>query len=70
MQTQQAIDYFHTAKALADRLKVTQGAVSQWGEYPPPARQLQIERVTRKALRAEPGCLDRVLGLAKELAHV
>jgi hypothetical protein len=26
------------------------------------ARQLQIERVTLGALKAEPGCLDRVLG--------
>lgn len=69
MRTQQAIDYFYSAKALADRLKISQGAVSQWGDFPPPARQLQIEKVTRKALRAEPGCLDRVLGLAKAPAH-
>ncbi|PZP92651.1 MAG: Cro/Cl family transcriptional regulator [Variovorax paradoxus] len=69
MRTQQAIDYFHSAKALADRLKISQSSVSQWGEFPPPARQLQIEKVTRKALRAEPGSLDRVLGLAKEPAN-
>lgn len=65
MRTQQAIQHFKTAKALADRLSLTQSAISQWGEYPPPARQLQIEKVTRKKLRAEPGSLDRVLGLEK-----
>jgi DNA-binding transcriptional regulator YdaS (Cro superfamily) len=63
MKTQDAIKYAGTAVKLADMLDIgSSGAISQWGEYPPENRQLQIERVTLGALKAEPGCLDRVLG--------
>lgn len=64
MKTQQAIEYAGSAVKLASMLgmKATTGSISQWGEYPPENRQLQIERVTLGALKAEPGCMDRVLG--------
>ena len=45
-----------TQAALAERLGMTQGSVSLWGEYPPPLRQLQIEVLTGGALKAEPEC--------------
>ncbi|WP_354398281.1 Cro/CI family transcriptional regulator [Variovorax sp. OAS795] len=64
MRTKEAIHHAGSAVALAARLNITPGAISQWGEYPPDARQLQLERVTLGALKAELGCLDRVLGLA------
>jgi DNA-binding transcriptional regulator YdaS (Cro superfamily) len=65
MKTQEAIDYYGSNVALTAALGLSSGAVSQWGEYPPDARQLQIERVTLGALRAEPDCLDRVLRIKK-----
>lgn len=68
MRTQDAIHYAKNAKSLAELIGVTASAISQWGEYPPDARQLQIERVTVGALKAEPGCLDRVLGLEAKAA--
>lgn len=45
-----------TQAALAEALGVTQGSISLWDVYPPPLRQLQIEALTRGALRAEPDC--------------
>ena len=43
-----------TQAALAEKLGMTQGSVALWGEYPPPFRQIQIERLTRGKLKAEP----------------
>ena len=68
MQTQAAISYAKNAAGLAELLGVTASAISQWGNFPPDARQLQLERVTKGALKAEPGCLDRVLGMAEAKA--
>lgn len=65
MKTQEAIAYAGSSAALAELIGVTPAAITQWGEYPPDARQLQIEKLTRKALKAEPGCLDRLLGMDK-----
>ena len=63
MKTQNAIEYAGTAVNLASLLGIkSTGAISQWGEYPPESRQLQIERITLGALKAEPGCMDRLLG--------
>ncbi len=45
-----------TQETLAQKLGITQGSVSLWGEYPPALRQLQIEALTGGALRAEPEC--------------
>lgn len=68
MKTKEAIDYYGNNVKLTAALGLSTGAVSQWEEYPPPARQLQIERITLGALKAEPDCLDRVLGLSKQVS--
>ena len=61
MRTQQAIDHFKGTGALAEALEISPAAISQWGEYPPDKRQLQIQQLAPH-LKAEPGCMDRVLG--------
>jgi hypothetical protein len=60
MKTKEAVDHFKGTGLLAEALGLTPAAVSQWGEYPPDMRQLQIARIS--PLKAEPGCLDRVIG--------
>jgi DNA-binding transcriptional regulator YdaS (Cro superfamily) len=54
MTTEQAISYYGSKTALADKLGIHQAAVSQWGKYPPPLRQKQLEEITRRELKAEP----------------
>lgn len=66
MRTLDAINYAKNATGLAELLGVTASAISQWGEFPPDTRQLQLERLTVGGLKAEPGCLDRVLGISTE----
>jgi len=65
MKTVEAITFYGTQTKLAEALGMGQSTISEWPEYPPSARQLQIERITIGALKAEPGCLDRVLGMDK-----
>lgn len=65
MKTTDAIVHFETATKLAGGIGVTVGAISQWGDYPPDRRQLQIERLTKGKLKAEPGCKERALGLSE-----
>lgn len=62
MRTQDAIKHAGGPAALARKLKLTPGAISQWGDFPPDKRQVQLEQVTGGTLKAEPGCLDRLLG--------
>lgn len=50
---------------MADAIGATPAAISQWGEYPPPSKQLLLERLSNGALVAEPGCLDKIIGLDK-----
>jgi DNA-binding transcriptional regulator YdaS (Cro superfamily) len=69
MTTDEAIKHFGSGEALRKQIGVTSGAISQWGEFPPENRQLQIERITLGALKAEPGCMDKVLGMDK-ISHV
>lgn len=64
MKTSEVIRYYQTQTAAAAALGIDQSSVSGWGEYPPDRRQLQLERLTAGALTAEPGCLERVLGIA------
>lgn len=49
-----AIKFYGSQKALATALKCEQPAVAQWGKYPPAIRQIQLERLTRGCLKAEP----------------
>lgn len=59
MTTQEAINYYGgTQQKLAAALGITQASVSEWGEYPPNLRQLQLERLSKGKLRAEPGILS------------
>lgn len=63
MKTSDVVRYYGTQTAVAAALGMDQSSVSGWGEYPPDKRQLQIERLTSQALKAEPGCYERALGL-------
>ena len=65
MKTVDVFQHFGTQQSTADALGMAQSGVASWGEYPPDARQLLIERITKGALKAEPGCFDRVIGLDK-----
>lgn len=64
MRTEQVIAYFKSQEATAKALGIKQPSVSDWGDYPPDLRQLQLERITKGKLKAEPGCKERALGLA------
>ena len=54
MKTKEAVDLFETQQGLADALGIKQSSVAEWGEFPPPLRQIQIEMLTKKKLRVEP----------------
>lgn len=53
MTTADAIRYYGTQQKLADALGISQSTVAEWGEFPPPLRQLQLQDVTKARLRAE-----------------
>lgn len=61
MKTKTAIEYAGSATALADLLDITPSAITQWGEEVPPARQMQLQRLSKGKLKADPDCLDRLL---------
>lgn len=63
MKTQQAIDALGGLSALAATLKVSPSAICQWGQYPPPQRQVQIAQFSN--LKAEPDCWERVVGMSE-----
>lgn len=66
MKKIEAINHFGTQERLAEALSVAQSTISgSWGDYPPDARQLQIEHITSGVLKAEPGALNRVMGIDK-----
>lgn len=54
MRTAQAIKHFKTLTALARALNIRPPSICDWGEYPPPARQLQIQELTGGRLKAQP----------------
>lgn len=56
MKTVHVIEHFGSQVAVARAVGVNQAAVAQWGEAPPPLRQLQIEVLTGGALKAGPEC--------------
>ena len=68
MRTAAVLQHFKTQKAVADALRIKQPSVALWGEFPPDLRQLQLQRITKGKLKAEPGCRERVLGLAETKA--
>lgn len=61
---------FGTQSILAEKLGMTQGSVSLWGEHPPPLRQLQIEALTGGELRAEPDCDKYRVPMAPDCARI
>lgn len=63
MRTAEVLVHFKTQAAIASALGIKQPSVATWGEFPPDKRQLQLERITKGALKAEAGCKERVLGL-------
>lgn len=65
MKKSDAIAYYATQAGVAAALGIRQNSVAEWGEYPPDNRQLQMERLTKGRLKAEPGCMDRLLGMSK-----
>ena len=64
MKTSEVIEFYGSQTEAAQELGISQPSISNWGEYPPDARQLQLEKLTKKKLKAEPGCFDRLIGLA------
>lgn len=55
MTTEEAIQWAGgTQVLLAEKLQINQPSVSAWGKYPPDIRQIQIERLSNGALKAEP----------------
>lgn len=51
MKTKEVIKYFGTVKKVAEFLKIHTKNVYQWGEYPPEARQYELEVKTKRDLR-------------------
>ena len=64
MKTSEAIAYYADNKSeLARVCGVDQSTVYSWGEFPPDKHQLRLERITKGAIKAEPGCRQRALGM-------
>ena len=61
MKTSEVIEFFGSQRQAAKAIGVAQPSISGWGEFPPDMRQVQIERLTKKKLLAEPGCLIRLM---------
>lgn len=58
MTKAEAVTHFKTQQGVADALGIAQSTVAEWGIYPPPLRQLQLQQVTKGKLKAEPGLLS------------
>jgi hypothetical protein len=63
MKTSEVIGKFGSQAAAARAARVSAPSLSAWPEHPPAARQVALEVVTGGELRAEQGCLGKVLGL-------
>lgn len=64
MTTSEAIAYFKgNVSALARAIGIDQSSVYSWLAYPPDRRQMQLQRVTGGALKAERDCIARVNGM-------
>jgi len=53
MKTSEAIEYYGSAKALADAIGIWPHVIYRWKEYPPKARQYELEVKTNGKLKAE-----------------
>lgn len=52
MRTTDVIKHFGSQAAVARALGIKPPSVAEWGDDVPPLRQLQIEKITRGALKA------------------
>jgi len=65
MTKDEAVAYFKTQVALAAALNMHQSTVCAWEEVPD-LRQIQLERLTGGALRADPKCWGTAAETVKE----
>jgi hypothetical protein len=56
MTTFEAIEFFGSKPALAAALGLKTPSIYEWGELPPPLRQIQLEMLTDGKLKADPSC--------------
>lgn len=55
MTKSDAVQYFDgSVTALAEALGIGKSAISNWGDYPPTGRQIQIQYITDGFLKCEP----------------
>ena len=59
MKTEEAIRWYGGVKRLAEARKVWPQGIYKWGDYPPRARQFEIQVRTKGELRAEPDESER-----------
>lgn len=60
MLKDEAIKYFGSQRAIAEKLKVTDSAVSQWKEVIPERVALKLSRITNGKLKYKPEFYNRV----------
>jgi DNA-binding transcriptional regulator YdaS (Cro superfamily) len=53
---EEAVNFFGSQVALAEKLGIRQASVAEWINVPP-LRQLQLERLTKGKLRADRNCI-------------
>ncbi|CAI1830265.1 MULTISPECIES: Cro/CI family transcriptional regulator [Serratia] len=59
MHTTAVIKFFGSKSAAARALKISQAAVTRWGELVPEKRAVRIERITGGALKYDPVIYDQ-----------
>lgn len=59
MDMGKVVEWYGSKAAVARALGVSAVAVTRWKDDIPPLRQLQLERMTKGALRADDSILDR-----------
>ena len=58
MDMREALEWYGTKTRIAEALGIRLPSVAEWGNTIPPLRQLQLERLTKGALRADDSILD------------
>jgi len=56
VKTSDCIEHFGSNAKLAQALGIKPPSISEWGDFPPGLRQLQVERLTKGKLKAEADC--------------
>jgi DNA-binding transcriptional regulator YdaS (Cro superfamily) len=54
MKTEEVLSFYGSKTKVAEALKISLAAVSQWGDQVPPLRAYQLERLSDGKLKAEP----------------